>query len=82
MFARDRPLNVELKGANATSQSGDGASRYASITIDTPSSVTFRTCASENFAATRRVVTSCVKMAQRPTHAKKLPIRASLKPNL
>ena len=41
----------------------------------------FSTCGSENFAATRRVVTICVKMAQRPTHAKKLPMRASLKPN-
>ena len=48
---------------------------------DTPSSDTFSTCASENLAATRRVVTSCVKMAQRPTTAKKLPMRASLKPN-
>ena len=52
---------------------------YANITHATPSSEILSTCRSLNFAATRRVVKICVKMAHRPTHAKKLPMRASLK---
>ena len=80
MFASDSPLNVELMGAMRSSQTGDGAMRYANITAETPSSDTFNTWASENLTATLRVVTSCVKMAQTPTHAKKLPMRASLNP--
>src|SRR6185295_7197947 len=79
MFASDRPLNVELLGAIRNSQMGDGARRYAHITHATPSSEIFSTCGSLNFAATLRVVTICVKMAHMPTHAKKLPMRASLK---
>src|SRR5262249_23632853 len=79
MFASDSPLKVELMGAIRNSQIGDGDSRYAVITADTPNSVIRSTCGSEKRAATRRVVKVCVKMAHTPTHAKKLPIRASLK---
>jgi len=81
MLASDKPLNVELAGAITNSHSGDGASRYTNMTVATPKSESLRTSGSENLAATRLVVKICVKIAHTPTHAKKLPIRASLKLN-
>src|SRR5947207_8666576 len=71
MFASESPLNVELIGAMRNSHSGDGAARYANITHATPSSENFRTCGSLNFAATRRVVTIWVNIAQTPTQDRK-----------